>query len=110
MELTRSEQGGKPVYAVAGKCTVEHAAALRQALLEAVSANPVLTLDVSGVEEADITFLQLVLSTAHTVARSGGTLTRHGPVSQAAISAARVSGFTQTPQLTTFFSDEGRDG
>ena len=25
-------------------------------------------------------------------------------------SAARVTGFDQTPQLTTFFADEGRDG
>ena len=110
MELTRFEDAGKLVLAIAGKCTVEHAAALREGLLTAVAADPRLALDISGVEEADITFLQLVLSTAHTVARSGGTLTRHGPVSQAAISAARVSGFTQTPQLTTFFSDEGRDG
>lgn len=110
MELTRFEDGGKFVLGIAGKCTVEHAAALRDALLAAVSTDPRLALDVSGVEEADVTFLQLVLSTALTVERSGGKLTRHGPLSQAAFAAARVSGFIQTPQLTTFFSDEGRDG
>ena len=106
MELTRLEQGGKPVYAVTGKCTVEHAAALRQALLEAVSANTVLSLDVSGVEEADITFLQLLLATALTLEQSGGSLRRHGPVSPAALAAARVSGFARTPKLANFFSDE----
>ncbi|QAZ67319.1 STAS domain-containing protein [Solidesulfovibrio carbinolicus] len=106
MELTRLEQGGKPVYAVTGKCTVEHAAALRQALLEAVSANTVLSLDVSGVEEADITFLQLLLATALTLEQNGGSLRRHGPVSPAALAAARVSGFARTPKLANFFSDE----
>lgn len=106
MELTRLEQGGKPVYAVTGKCTVEHAAALRQALLEAVSANTVLSLDVSGVEEADITFLQLLLATALTLEQNGGSLRRLGPVSPAALAAARVSGFARTPKLANFFSDE----
>ena len=110
MELTRFEDDGRLVLGIAGKCTVEHAATLRQGLLEALAADPRLALDISGVEEADITFLQLVLSTALTVARGGGVLTRHGPVSQAAFAAARVSGFLRTPQLTTFFSDEGRDG
>ena len=110
MELNRFEEAGKLVLGIAGKCTVEHAAALREGLLEAVATDPLLSLDISGVEEVDITFLQLLLSTAITVERSGGRLTRHGPISQAAFDAARVSGFTQTPQLTTFFSDEGRDG
>ncbi|EKO40014.1 MAG: hypothetical protein B193_1235 [Solidesulfovibrio magneticus str. Maddingley MBC34] len=106
MELTRLEQGGKPVYALAGKCTVEHAAALRQALLEAVSVNTVLTLDVSGVEEADITFLQLLLATVLTLEQNGGSLRRHGSVSPAALAAARVAGFSHTPKLANFFSDE----
>jgi len=110
MKLTRYEDAGQLVLGIAGKCTVEHAAALREGLLEAVSTDPRLALDISGVEEVDITFLQLVLSTALTLERSGGRLTRHGPISQEAFAAARVSGFTQTPQLKTFFSDEGRDG
>ncbi len=106
MELTRLEHDGKPVFAVAGKCTVEHAAALRQALLEAIAAAPVLTLDVSGVEEADITFLQLLLATAVSLEQNGGSLRRYGPVSPAALAAARVSGFARTPKLANFFSDE----
>ena len=89
---------------------MEHAAALREALLKAVAAGSVLALDVSGVEEADVTFLQLVLATALTLQREGKTLRRHGPVSEAAGQAARVSGFDRTPQLQTFFADEGRDG
>ena len=106
MELTRFEQNGTKVLAVAGKCTVENAAALRQALLEAASDSPALTLDISGVEEADITFLQLLLAAAVTQEQNGGALGRHGPVSQAALSAARVAGFSRTPKLANFFSDE----
>ena len=106
MELTRLDQGGKPVYALTGKCTVEHAATLRQALLEAVAGTSVLTLDVSGVEEADITFLQLLLAAAVTLEQNGGGLRRSGPVSPAAMAAARVSGFSTTPKLANFFSDE----
>lgn len=110
MELTQFKDGTTQVLGIAGKCSVEHAAALRDALLAALAAAPSLALDISAVEEADITFLQLLLSTAITLEQNGGVLTRHGPVSQAALAAARVSGFTQTPQLTNFFSDEGRNG
>ena len=110
MELTQHNEGTTLVLGIAGKCSVEHAATLRDALLAAVATAPSLALDISGVEEADITFLQLLLSTAITLEQNGGALSRHGPVSQAALTAARVSGFTQTPQLTNFFSDEGRNG
>lgn len=110
MELTRKGDGGRLTLAISGKCTVEHAAPLREALLEAVAADKQLSLDVSGVEEADITFLQLVLATALTLQREGGALSRTGSVSEAAREAARVAGFDQTPQLKTFFVDEERDG
>lgn len=110
MELTRREDDARLVLGISGKCTVEHAASLRQALLEAVGAGKGLALDVSDVAEADVTFLQLLLSTALTLARDGRTLERSGPVSAAASQAARVSGFDQTPQLATFFADEDRDG
>lgn len=110
MELTQFKDGTTLVLGIAGKCSVEHAAALRDALLAALATSPDLALDVSAVEEADITFLQLLLATATTLEQNGGVLTRHGPMSQAALAAARVSGFTQTPKLMNFFSDEGRNG
>jgi len=110
MELTRSDDGTRLVLGISGKCTVEHAASLREALLEALGAGKDLTLDIAGVEEVDVTFLQLLLSTALTLARDGKKLERTGPVSAAASHAARISGFDQTPQLTTFFADEGSDG
>jgi anti-anti-sigma regulatory factor len=110
MEINQKREGDSLTLAISGKCTVEHAAALREALLQAVAAGGALALDVSGVEEADVTFLQLVLATALTLQRDGKTLLRHGPVSEAAGQAARVSGFDRTPQLQTFFADEGRDG
>jgi len=110
MDVTQHQEGSGVVLRISGKCTVEHAAALRDALLAAVSTNQAVSLDISGVEEADVTFLQLLLSAAQTLERSGRKLLRHGEVAPAAQSAARVSGFAQSPKLTTFFNDEGRDG
>jgi anti-anti-sigma regulatory factor len=110
MELTQNEDGNRLILGISGKCTVEHAAALHEGLLAAVKADKELVLDISDVQEADITFLQLLLSAALTLERTGKTLQRVGQPSEAAQNAARVSGFNQTPQLTTFFADEGRDG
>ena len=106
MELKKLEIDGKTLYAVSGKCTVENAATLHQALLDAVSGSRELSLDLSDVEEADITFLQLLLATALTLEQNGGRLCRHGVVSEAAKAAARVSGFSRTPKLANFFDDE----
>ena len=110
MEVTQAKDDNGVVLRIVGKCTVEHAVALRDALLEAVGGTQPVSLDISGVEEADVTFLQLMLSTAQTLERSGRKLLRHGPVAPAVQLAARVSGFAQSPKLITFFTDEGRDG
>lgn len=110
MELHQKREGDRLTLAISGKCTVEHAAALRAALLEAVSAGPKLGLDVSGVEEADVTFLQLLLATALTMEREGASLRRSGALCEAVRQAAHVSGFDQTPPLQTFFADEEHDG
>lgn len=109
MELTQTDAGGRLTLTLSGKCTVEHAAALREALLGAVTASE-LALDVSQVEEVDVTFLQLLLSTALTLGRDGKTLHRAGAVGDACRQAAHVSGFDQTPQLKPFFAEEERDG
>ena len=110
MELTRTEDGTRFVLGISGKCTVEHATALREGLLEAVGTGRPLALDISGVEDADITFLQLLLATAQTLDRNGRTLVRRGPMAAAAKQAAKVSGFDHTPLLSTFFADGERDG
>ena len=108
--MTQHEDGNRLVLDIAGKCTVENAAALHERLLAVVTTGKNIALDVSKVEEADVTFLQLLLSTALTLERNGLKLQRCGELSPATLNAARVSGFNQTPQLTTFFADEERDG
>jgi anti-anti-sigma regulatory factor len=110
MELTRIEEDNRLILGISGKCTVEHAATLHEDLLTALGSAKDLCLDVSDVQEADVTFLQLLLSLALTLERDGKKLLRVGPASPALQNAARISGFNQTPQLTTFFADEGRDG
>ncbi|MEA4858678.1 MAG: STAS domain-containing protein [Solidesulfovibrio sp.] len=110
METLRKKEGDRLTLAITGKCTVEHAVALREALLGAVAAGGDLALDISGVDEVDVTFLQLMLATAQTLSREGRSLGRHGPASEACLQAAHVSGFDQTPVLKTFFADGVGDG
>jgi len=110
MNVDQTEQDNRLLLTITGKCTVEHAAALRDALLPATETAKELALDLSGVEGVDITFLQLLLATEQTLAKRGAHLLRSGPLSPAVSEAARISGFDQTPRLKTFFSDEERDG
>jgi anti-anti-sigma regulatory factor len=108
MNLAQHEEEGRLVLAISGKCTVEHAATLRDALLAAAGPGKALALDVSGVEDADLTFLQLLLATAQTLDKRGTCLTRLGTIPQVLAEAARVSGFDRTPRLSAFFATEGR--
>jgi anti-anti-sigma regulatory factor len=108
MHVVRSEEDGRTIVAISGKCTVEHAAALREELLAVAGQGKALALDVSAVEEADITFLQLLLATAQTLEKRGTCLLRAGTISQGVGEAARISGFDQTPRLKDFFADEGK--
>jgi len=50
MKLTQSEENGRILVTISGKCTVEHAAALREALLAATSPGKPVTLDLAEVE------------------------------------------------------------
>lgn len=110
MNVDQTEQDDRLLLTITGKCTVEHAVALRDTLLAATQMPKELALDISAVESADITFLQLLLATERTLAKHGTHLMRSGMLSEAVTDAARVSGFDQTPRLKTFFADEGRDG
>jgi anti-anti-sigma regulatory factor len=107
MKLTQSEENGRILVTISGKCTVEHAAALREALLAATSPGKPVTLDLAEVEDADITLLQLLLATAQTLEKRGTGLSRQGALSPAVGEAARISGFDQTPRLKSFFAGAG---
>jgi anti-anti-sigma regulatory factor len=108
MNLSQRDEDGRVVLAITGKCTVEHATTLREALLAAIGLGKALALDVSGVEDADLTFLQLLVATAQTLDKRGTCLLRQGPLPQSLTEAARVSGFDQTPRLLPFFSQEAQ--
>ena len=106
MKLDQTEEANRLLLTIAGKCTVEHATDLRDALLAATKTDKELALDLSEVEDTDITLLQLLLATAQTLEKHGVRLVRSGPLSQAVIEAARVSGFDQTTRLKNFFADK----
>lgn len=107
MKLAQREENGRLIVAISGKCTVEHATALREALLAATGPGKPVVLDISEVEDADITFLQLLLATTQTLEKRGASLSREGSISRAVGEAARISGFDQTPRLKTFFAELG---
>ena len=110
MNVAQREEDGQLVLVISGKCTVEHAASLREALLTATAQGAPLALDVSAVEDADLTFLQLLLATAQTLGKRGTGLTRQGALAPSVAEAARVSGFDRTPRLKDFFADTAPTG
>lgn len=66
--------GPKGTLAFSGECTIEHAAAMKQAFVEAVEKFTELDLDMTGIERADLTFLQLVISAQAELAKDGRVL------------------------------------
>jgi len=107
MKLTQSEENGPHPGDHFREMHVEHAAALREALLAATSPGKPVPWTLAEVEDADITLLQLLLATAQTLEKRGTGLSRQGALSPAVGEAARISGFDQTPRLKSFFGRSG---
>lgn len=105
MELNfrTDESGGSAVLAVAGDCRVDSAAALREALSQALLSYDTVALDVAGVTDLDISFLQLLLSAAKTAKAKNKSLTWEGELPQTLKDAARVCGFNSLPELKLLF-------
>jgi|AMWB02.1.fsa_nt_gi anti-anti-sigma factor len=74
MNHSFQSQGNSGILSLCGSLTIENIAQLKSAVSEALQACDQVTIDVSGVESADICSLQLFCSAHRTVARSGRVL------------------------------------
>jgi anti-anti-sigma regulatory factor len=66
--------GPSGTLAFSGQCTIEHAAVMKQALTEALERFEDLDLDMTAVESADLSFLQLVVATQAEMGKRGKSL------------------------------------
>lgn len=71
IKITVDANDKRTVLRVQGRIMVEHASELRDAMLKALASSNAVTVDLSGVTDADISFMQLVCS-AHKTARDAG--------------------------------------
>ncbi|MDD4951637.1 MAG: STAS domain-containing protein [Desulfovibrionaceae bacterium] len=89
------DEGDKGVLVLAGSFGVEQAAALKEALLELASGHRETAVDLSGVQEADLTLLQLLCATQKTLSQTGRSLACASEVPAILLDIARRAGMAQ---------------
>lgn len=78
---------------LSGEWTIENAATLKQALLEALERFEEPALDISGVTRADLIFLQTICAAQAELQSKGKELQAAGSISAAVEELAEVAGF-----------------
>lgn len=86
--------GAEGTLVLTGECTIEHAADLKNGFTEALEKFQQVDLDMTGVERADLTFLQLVLAAEAELAKSGRTLTAKAGTPPVVAELAAQAGLT----------------
>ncbi len=99
---------------LSGPRTIRFADQTRSLLLEALCANSATSLDCSAVAEADLSFVQLLVSTRMSAELSGKTVTLAQPPSEALLRTLSKAGFKVSPDPLTgdasyWIKKEGED-
>ncbi|MCW2244425.1 ABC-type transporter Mla MlaB component [Azospirillum fermentarium] len=94
------------VIGFSGALTIREAEEVFGRLREALETSERVEIDCSGVTEADITFIQLILAARTSAAAAGKTLMMSGPAGGALLDALAVCGLADGPQAP--FWTEGR--
>ena len=81
------------VLKVSGSLTIQHAAAMREAILEAFAKAESVTVDLESLEKIDLTGLQLLCAAHRTSIGQRKQLTVLGVTSDQVIDAAQLAGF-----------------
>ena len=84
-----------------GPRTIRYADQTRSLLLEALCAHSAISLDCSAVTEADLSFVQLLISAQVSAQLSGKTLTLIHPPSGAFLQTLSKAGFATSPDPLT---------
>ena len=99
---------------LSGPRTIRFADQTRSLLLEALSAYSATSMDCSGVTEADLSLVQLLMSARMSAELSGKTVTLTHPPSGAFLQTLTKAGFTASPDPLTgnasyWIKKEGED-
>ena len=76
-----------------GSLTIRTANSVRAQLLDAVAKGHAVTVDCSGADEVDLTFVQLLVAARASAGRAGGGLALTQPAGGALMAALRQGGF-----------------
>jgi len=107
MEIARSRGENGVVLAMKGDFTVAVARELREALSSAFDEKGGVVLDVAGVEDADITFLQLLIAADAFAREQGRRLSLTGPLPEGVARAALLSGVNRCQEFRELLSRSG---
>lgn len=89
-----------------GDWTIQEVSTLREALLDALSRNNELRVDLSGVTSTDLSMFELLHAACQSAARDSKKFVRTGEVSEAASKAAMLSGFIDYAPFRDFWKNE----
>lgn len=93
-EYTLRETDAGGVIAFSGECTIEYAELMKKGFEEALERFDEVDLDATGVERADLVFLQLVLAVQAELAGKGKALTAEAGLSPVVVDLADEAGLT----------------
>ena len=93
IDLSVSDSGDVGKLVLSGSVGIQHAAQLKESLLEGISAAKQVVLNVSDLERADLAVIQLIFAAQRSLADKGKTLDIDGKISEAWHSAVKDSGY-----------------
>jgi len=101
------EERQPALFTLSGACTVEDAQATHAALAQTLAAHDAVVLDLGGVDYADITLVQLLLSALQAAQAGNKRLELAGEASPAVCAALRLSGVENVPSVKALFGLPG---
>lgn len=107
MKISRRRGKTGVILSMKGDCTVAGARELREALSSVLDEAAGVVLDVKGVGEADITFLQLLLAADAYAREQGRLLSLTGPIPEGFMRAATLTGVCRRQDFRELLARSG---
>ena len=92
-KLSKQAPEKQTSFEVQRTCTIEEAGRIRALLMEQLAGKNGLVLNLSNVDEVDLSFLQLLCAVHKSASNAGKTLTLEGALSEPLTRKAREAGF-----------------
>jgi len=104
-----SEAQDKSIVVLSGKITLPNIKEAHSTLLEVLDRDAPASIDIDGVTEADLSFVQLIESARRTFAERGRALSLRSAAGEAVLPVLRRGGFLDPsdPSTTSFWLKEG---